>query len=114
MTNPPDLTPYTALLGWAAFIVPFAVLGVVALGLPLWLARKLPQSYGGLVLNGCVTAIICYAMTFGYFTAEYMRLGHGPGMLAHIARVSVGAALFWVPVALLALITRVQRWEPDL
>jgi hypothetical protein len=94
-------------------IFPIAAFLGVAWCLPTFLARFVPMSVMGLIINGIVSTGVLVVLS-----ASYMwwlgGIGAGEGFMLLALWHSMRIALIWAPVVVLALIVQPQRWRPDL
>lgn len=93
-------------------LLPLALLGVLAWGVPWALQRLFPRSLPGLVLNGAVSATLLFGMGMALFAWLY---GPAAGRVwaeapAYFAVLSARSALLWAPVLVLALSAMPRRW----
>jgi len=101
-------------------LLPVAVLVAAAILVPRGLERMVPETLGGLVLNGAVSALVLILLSAGYFFLAYLwrstalldLIGIAPGQtLGHFLRLGFGAGLIWAPVVVLAVSTAPKRWR---
>jgi hypothetical protein len=94
-------------------IIPIAAFLAMAWCLPTFLARFVPMSVTGLIMNGIFSIVVLTALG-----ASYMwwlgGIGAGEGFMFLALWHSMRIALIWAPVVVLALIVQPQRWKPDL
>ena len=92
-------------------IIPIAAFLVMAWCLPTFLARFVPMSVTGLIMNGIFSIVVLTVLG-----ASYMwwlgGIGAGEGFMFLTIRHSVRFALIWAPVLILALIVQPQKWRP--
>ena len=117
------MTPTTVLSNWASMILPVAGIAVVAALLPLMLATRLPQSWGGLGVNLVISGGVLMAVSAGYFAGFYLledarmlaMIGEVSGAAGwHFLRLGVLSAMVWGPIVLLVLAMQPQKWRPEL
>ena len=116
------MAPTTVLSNWSAMILPVAVLAVLAAFLPLWLARRLPESMVGLGVNLLISSGVLLFICVLYFAKFYVGqdiqalavVGEHAGAVAlHLTRLGMMTALIWGPIVLAVLAMQPQRWRPE-
>jgi hypothetical protein len=104
----------------AALLIPVVLLVATAILLPRLLLRWMPETLGGLILNGAITAAVLTGIASGWLFLSYLwrdsRLldlfGLAPGgTLLYFLRLGLMSALIWAPVLVLALATLPKRWK---
>jgi hypothetical protein len=100
--------------------LPVIVLAALAVLVPRLMERAVPESLGGLILNGVGSALVLSVLSAGYFAAAYaMRssalldlAGIAPGRTAaHFLRLGLMSGIVWAPVMVLAVASAPKRWK---
>lgn len=102
--------------------LPVLALAALAIAVPRLLEHLVPETMGGLILNGAVSAAILTALATAYFVWSYARqdtrildlIGIAPGeSLLYFLRLGLGSALIWGPVLVLTISTAPRRWKEN-
>ena len=100
------------------------ILALIALAilLPFLLARFTPETLGGLVLTGLLSAILLTLAAAAYFFLSYLNANTAILELAGVAprstllyflELGLGSALIWAPVLVLAISYLPRRWKEN-
>lgn len=101
-------------------VLPIAVMVALAILLPRLLARWMPESVPGLILNGGICVLLLALLSGLYFFAAYTLnntrlldlIGLAPGAtLLYFLRLGLASALIWGPILVLALAAVPKRWK---
>ena len=100
---------------WTTIVLPCLLLGLAAWLVPGLVARALPQSLPGLVVNGVVSALVLMAVGAMLFAALYGSAAGAVWRAApmHFIVLSAQAMLVWGPVLVLSLSRLPRRWPPE-
>jgi len=88
----------------------------LAVALPILFARRLPESYGGLLVNFVACSALLLVCAMAFFAGSYAVAG-APlvGMVwAHLTDLSLKSAIFWAPITGAVLLQQPRHWRPDL
>jgi len=116
------MTPIDVLSDWPSMIVPAVLISALAVFLPLWLAKKLPENMLGLGANLLVSAGVLMFVSVLYFTWFYMGQGvqvmgviyeHFGEMVRHLTRLGMLSAILWGPILLAVLAMQPSKWRPE-
>lgn len=100
--------------------LPAILLIAAAILVPRGLEPVVPESLGGLVLLGVLSAMALWALSGLGFALLYHLRGATFALLAgenaapafrHFAALGLKAALIWLPVLVLAVSTAPRRWK---
>jgi len=103
-------------------LIPFALLVGAGILIPRLLERVMPETLGGLILNGILSSVALLVVSAGYFavayywrsTAVFDLFGIAPAAtVMHFLRLGIGAAVIWAPVVVLAVSTAPRRWKEN-
>ena len=94
-------------------IFPIVAFLAVAWCLPTFLARFVPMSVTGLIMNGFFSTGVLTVLGASY-TWWLGGIGAGEEFILLALWNSMRFSLIWAPVVVLALIVQPQRWKPDL
>ena len=117
------MTPINVLSHWSSMILPAVLIAVLAVLLPLWLAKKMPENMVGLGANLLVSAGVLMFVSVLYFTWFYMGQGvqvmgvmydHFGEMLRHLTWLGMLSAILWGPILLAVLAMQPSKWRPEL
>lgn len=103
-------------------LLPLLVLAAFAWAIPIYLMQFFPQSLGGLLWNGIVSAALLIVLCAAYilFSWDVLERDGMPAIdtwqLLFLAAVLRGLkfSMFWGPILVLALVVQPQKWRPDL
>ena len=98
---------------FGGIILPISGFLALAWCLPTFLARFLPISIKGLIVNGIFSIGVMAALGPFYMWCVG-GIDAGEGFVLSALWHSMRFALIWAPVLFLALIVQPQRWRPDL
>ena len=116
------MTPINVLSHWSSMILPAVLIAALAVILPMWLAKKLPENMAGLGLNLLASAGVLMFVSVLYFTWVYMGQGvqvmgvmyeHFGGMVRHLTRLGMLSAILWGPILLAVLAMQPSKWRPE-
>lgn len=101
-----------------ALLLPSLLLIALAILIPRGLERLMPESLGGLLLLGLISALLLWALSALGFALLY-RWGGAPlarlwadgGAFRHFLWLGLRAGLIWAPVLVLAVSTAPRRWR---
>lgn len=97
-----------------------AALLFLAIVLPRFLARMLPEGGVWLLVNGIISAICLALICAAYFLYAYTRgdprvlaaIGAAPGHpVWHFLRLGLAAGLIWLPPLLLSIASLPKHWK---
>ncbi|MDQ2090495.1 hypothetical protein [Marimonas arenosa] len=103
-------------------LLPALGLILCAVVIPIVLERWVPESVGGMIVNGVLTAVLMTLLSTGYFLWAYQRqdtrlldaIGFAPGeTLGYFLRLGLSAGLIWGPVMILMISTSPRRWKEN-
>ncbi|WP_428542154.1 hypothetical protein [Profundibacter sp.] len=117
------MTPINVLSHWSSMILPAVLIAALAVFLPLWLAKKLPENMAGLGANLLASSGVLLFVSVLYFTWFYldqdvrmmgMMYEHFGEMLRHLTRLGMLSAILWGPILLAVLAMQPSKWRPEL
>lgn len=100
--------------------VPVAILIALGAIVPRLLERVLPETIPGMVWTVLVSSFVLWALSSLWFVASYVWLDNSTlraigadtdGAVMHFARLGLSAALIWLPIVLLTVVTAPRRWR---
>lgn len=112
--------PKTHLFSMASLILPALLLTGLAVLVPLLVERRMPETLGGLLLGGLLSALVVWLLSAALFAGLYSLQGPGvleilrvaPGSgLWHFLKLGAQAALLWAPILVLVVGTSARRWK---
>ncbi len=110
-------------MDWVGLILPVVVCVALAVALPLWLARRLPDSYAGLGMNFGLSALALLVISMVYFASfrpwgvvkQITQAGEYYTFVFWDVLISgLMSAMIWGPIVVLVLVMQPQKWRPDL
>lgn len=117
------MTPADVLSHWSSMILPAVLIAALAVFLPLWLAKKLPENMAGLGVNLLASSGVLLFISVLYFTWFYlnqdirmmgMMYAHFGEMLGHLTRLGMLSAILWGPILMAVLAMQPSNWRPRL
>ena len=116
------MTPADVLSHWFSLILPAAFISALAVFLPLWLAKKLPENMLGLGANLLASSGMLMFVSALYFTWFYLGQGvqvmgalyeHFGEMIRHLTGLGMLSAILWGPILLAVLAMQPSKWRPE-
>ncbi len=102
--------------------LPLIVFSVLAVVLPRLVLPVMPETPGGLVLNGLIVYILILAVAALYFFWSYTQqdtrvaelLGLEPAQsVVHFARLGVMSSVVWAPIIVLRIAGLHRHWKEN-
>ena len=105
---------------FVALVIPSLMLMVLAVAVTRAVERAMPETVPGLILTGIISAILLWIISGAMFGWMYVireaqvspYLGTGSG-LRHLATIGAKAALLWLPLMLITVVTAPRRWKTN-
>ncbi|WP_208352575.1 hypothetical protein [Pseudaestuariivita rosea] len=123
--NPNDVARDEAIdwvLSAGGVVVPLIIICVLAVWVPRRIGALFPETAGGLILNGVVTAALMLTLAMGYFWAAYalqsdaifQLIGDVPlQSFLHFLRLGMLSAFLWGPLVVLSAANQHRHWKEN-